>query len=945
MGVKKVQYSFTGGEVSPSMFGRADDQGYQRGLAKCKNFIALPQGPVTLRPGTEYVNQVKGAAGQVRIIPFVYSLGEAIVLELGHHYIRFHYQGKTLLKGDGQPYEIETPYDQKDLFDIRFVQSMDVMTLVHSAYPPKELRRYSMLDWRLVDINFSAPLPPPQGVGVTYSVPGKVGGVDVTGEERTRYTLKYKVTAVKEDGSGNKLEGSASTAVSTAGNLYLSSAKATITWQSVAGATRYRVYRSYKGVYSFIGETENLSFDDENFDADSGITPPIYEEPFTVVDGITSVNVETQGSGYTDNSVMDVQIPDYVRRLGTQDSRYRPAPYTFYGWDSDQFIYNPPVAVSAHIGSGRFSVTVEDDVGSGAVLEPVFSAGNQIRDKISSGGKPIDRTYYYSTSPIAHLTGFKVIRKGSGYTSKARLKFDFDGVVTVVRSYQGSNFSTGVAVKYNGYGEYTTYDGVHRTPKITLGGKTTIDISDSTGYGAKAEPVIVDGQIVAVRMLASGTKYTAPQVRAVNDAGHGATFSVPRPAKTGGYPASVCYYEQRRCFGGTPLRPQSVWMTKTFTESDMSYTIPTQDDNRVQFNLAAQEASQIMHMTALNTLLVLTSSTEYRVTSGGSQAIAPDAIDAKAQSQIGSSRVAPIVFGTSLVFAAARGGHLMELGYNQQVASYITGDLSVRATHLFENAEIKDMALQRSPDSIIWCAMSDGRLLGFTYMPNQNVGAWHQHEFVNGTVESVCVVPEGQEDSIYVVVRRMISDSPVKYIERMRPRMFTTLDNAWYVDCGGEYRGEATDTVTGLTWLEGQTVSILADGCVHPQQTVTDGAIKLQHEARHVIIGLPITGEVATLPATIPINDGSMGNGHMKNINKAWLRVYQSSGVFVGSDPEKLYEVKQRTNEPYGEPPAMITKAIEIVPSGVWTDAGQLYIKQADPLPLTLVSATWEFAT
>ena len=33
MGIRKVQMSFAAGELSPSMYGRFDDQKYQQGLA------------------------------------------------------------------------------------------------------------------------------------------------------------------------------------------------------------------------------------------------------------------------------------------------------------------------------------------------------------------------------------------------------------------------------------------------------------------------------------------------------------------------------------------------------------------------------------------------------------------------------------------------------------------------------------------------------------------------------------------------------------------------------------------------------------------------------------------------------------------------------------------------------------------------------------------------
>lgn len=46
---KVLQRSFTGGEISPQMYGRIDDAKYQAGLEICRNFVVLPQGPVENR--------------------------------------------------------------------------------------------------------------------------------------------------------------------------------------------------------------------------------------------------------------------------------------------------------------------------------------------------------------------------------------------------------------------------------------------------------------------------------------------------------------------------------------------------------------------------------------------------------------------------------------------------------------------------------------------------------------------------------------------------------------------------------------------------------------------------------------------------------------------------------------------------------------------------------
>ena len=164
------------------------------------------------------------------------------------------------------------------------------------------------------------------------------------------------------------------------------------------------------------------------------------------------------------------------------------------------------------------------------------------------------------------------------------------------------------------------------------------------------------------------------------------------------------------------------------------------------------------------------------------------------------------------------------------------------------------------------------------------------------------------------------------------------------MDCGGEYIGDRTTEVKGLTWLEGETVNILADGCVLPQRVVEDGKVTLTQSARHVIVGLPITADLQTLPVAVQLADGSVGMGHMKNVNDVFMRVHKSSGVFVGPDFDNLVEYKQRTDEPYGSPPALMDKEISVATISQWNDSGQICVRQKDPLPLTIVSLCWDLA-
>ena len=884
--------SFAGGELSPEMFGRIDDQKFQTGAAKMRNFIALPQGPAVNRPGTKFVRAVKDSTKKTRLIPFTYSTTQTMILEFGEGYIRFHTQGETLLAGTGAAYngatpyvvgamvsyggsnyycilastgnlptnvtywflisspayEIPSPYLEADLFDIHHVQSVDVLTLVHPNYPPRELRRLGATQWTLTSISFVPAVSSPTGVAVAASFgerfdivsislasPGSivcssahqfvkgdsvyisnVGGMTqlttgfyvVNTEGATALTVKDYATGVPVDTtlygaytSGGKIEygtkifdivnyyvvtaiaangvdeSLASASVNVTNNLYVNGAFNTITWSSVSGAIRYNIYKIQSGLYGYIGQTQALSFTDNNIAPDMGITTP--------------------------------------------------------------------------------------------VVETVFNSANN-------------------------------------------------------------------------------------------------------------------------------------------------------------YPGAVSYFEQRRVFAGTTYAPQQLWMTRSGTESDMSYHLPVKDDDRISFKVAAREANTIRHIVPLQQLMLLTSAAEWRVSPVNSDAITPTTISVRPQSYIGANNVQPSIINNSMVYCAARGGHIRELGYSWQSNGYITGDLSLRAAHLFDNYEIADMCYSKSPHPIIWFISSTGLLLGLTYVPEQQIGAWHQHD-TDGTFESCACVAEGAEDHVYVVVKRTVNGNSVRYVERMASNAFDSIDDCFFVDSGLTYDGNNTTATTvtvsggtlwgptelltitastsifaypattdvgdafvftatdgtqyrltiescssttvvqarsdkvlavafrnvpisngafarnsvgGLSHLEGKTVSILADGAVMPRKVVVGGSVSIDRAAVKIHVGLQYLSDLQTLP--LAINIEAFGQGRVKNINQAWVRVFQSSGLFVGPTADKLTEAKMRTNEPYGSPPSLRSDEISVNITPTWSQSGQIYIRQADPLPLTVVGVTIE---
>jgi hypothetical protein len=178
------QHAFNAGEISPRMYGRFDHSKYNNALKTATNVLALPQGPIQRRTGTEHVLEVKSSASNTRLIPFQFSSTDAFVLEFGNNYIRF-YQDKANVESSGSPYEVTTTYTAAQVDAISYVQYGNAMYLAHPSHPPRVLTRNSTTDWDLVDIVLSPPptyeygYTPSQGVTLSATTGT---GITATGD-------------------------------------------------------------------------------------------------------------------------------------------------------------------------------------------------------------------------------------------------------------------------------------------------------------------------------------------------------------------------------------------------------------------------------------------------------------------------------------------------------------------------------------------------------------------------------------------------------------------------------------------------------------------------------------------------------------------------------------------------------------------------------------------
>ena len=208
-------------------------------------------------------------------------------------------------------------------------------------------------------------------------------------------------------------------------------------------------------------------------------------------------------------------------------------------------------------------------------------------------------------------------------------------------------------------------------------------------------------------------------------------------------------------------------------------------------------------------------------------------------------------------------------------------------------------------------------------------------------VESAAVIPtDDTEYQVYVIIKRTVNNITRRYVEFLNVFDFDQTDNSSFnfLDSELSYSGSAVSTLSGLDHLEGQVVSILADGATHPNRTVSSGSITLDRSAKSVKVGLAYT----SLLQTMRLNAGSQNGtsqGKTKRIYDITVRMFETIGVEVGPDLDNMERIPFRSSANLmdeGIPPFTGDKEVEF--RGNYETDGFIFVRQTQPLPFTILS-------
>jgi len=208
-------------------------------------------------------------------------------------------------------------------------------------------------------------------------------------------------------------------------------------------------------------------------------------------------------------------------------------------------------------------------------------------------------------------------------------------------------------------------------------------------------------------------------------------------------------------------------------------------------------------------------------------------------------------------------------------------------------------------------------------------------------VDSVAVIPtDDKEYQTWVIVKRTIDGTTKRYVEYLNELDFDQTDNTTFnfLDSSLSYSGSPATNISGLTHLEGQVVSILADGATHPNKTVSSGAITLDRASKNVKVGLAFTSLLQTMRIDAGSQDGT-SQGKTKRIYDITVRMFETIGIEVGPDLSEMERIPFRSSADLmdeGIPPFTGDKEVEF--RGNYETDGFIYVRQTQPLPFTILS-------
>ena len=916
-----AQFSFNSGEWAPNLYARVDIDKYHSGAALLRNFFVDYRGGASTRTGTKYVLNALSPNLAVRLIPFQASFDIGYILEFGQGYIRPYRNGSPILEAalsitgitQANP-AVVSVVNSYTVGNWVYISGVSGMTQVNGNYyviSAQTGTSITLQDLYGNPVN-SSTFGAYTGGGTVQRVYTIGTGYNAPDLAKLKFALNVNtmiichpsyqpaVLTVVNDTTWTLLNITFGTTVTTPTGVGVGSTEA-------AG----QVYYSYVVTAVDVNGQESAASSPANIGPIVSIatTPGSNGIYWNAVSGAVSYNV------YKAVPVYSSPVP-----IG--------ADYGFIGNTSAVNFYDSNI--TADFSQGPPVIKNPFTTGTGVTWVNITTVGSYTTAPTVTFDPPGGGGTTATGSVIMYVNSATVVAGGTGYSVGDTITF-LNGTVLTVLTLSGSAVAT-VSI-YNG-GQWS--GALPANPQSQV----------STNHVGTGATFNFTWGVFEISISNNGSGYTT--VPLVHFSAGTAAGTAVLGAVGVGNPSVPAFFQQRLVLAAPAANPQTLYFSQTASYYNFNVSSPIEADDAITATLISGQLNHVRAMLPQPSGLIVLSDGGSWLINGGSfgAAISPSSIVANAQSFVGANDVPPIIVNYDVLYVQAKGASVRDASYNFYANVFTGAEVSIISSHLFYGHQVNEWAWAEEPFKVVWAVRDDGILLSMTFIKEQDFMAWAHHD-TQGSFTSVATVIEnvagiGYVNAVYAVVQRTVQGQIQKYIERFEERIFPNgVKDAWCVDAGIQYSGTPATTFSGAVHLAGLTVTGLADGVVIPPFTMpANGTFTLGTAASKVTVGLAYVPQLQTL--ILDTKESPTVQGKQKKINAVTARVVDTLGLSAGSNSSNLVPMKDLVIGNVGSltntvVSGLVSGDVRIYLDPAWTEQGQYFFQQNNPMPATIL--------
>jgi len=320
------------------------------------------------------------------------------------------------------------------------------------------------------------------------------------------------------------------------------------------------------------------------------------------------------------------------------------------------------------------------------------------------------------------------------------------------------------------------------TPSATTGAGITVTASSSLFNADMVGGLIRIGGLVAtvqgyVKIVGftSDLIVTADVIADLDGTGATDDWSLGSFSTDAGFPSTVTFHEQRLWYGGTRLEPQTVKGSVTLEFEN--FTPGADDSDALDYQIATEQVNAIRWMSSGRGLAIGTTGGAFILSTGSDfTPITPTNVQVRRETNFGSELIIPQLIGNFIYYIQRGRRKLREFQYSFDIDRHRALDMTLLAEQITESG-VTQIDYAQSPNSTLWAIRADGQLATLTRQIEQEVIGWTR-QIAGATLagassyESVATIPVGEDDQVWVSVKRTINGTTRRFIEFLQDLNF-----------------------------------------------------------------------------------------------------------------------------------------------------------------------------